>query len=174
MSCKKKPCGCEDKGLTTPTPCVHDTFECPTPDPCSETFSDCCVVHNGDGIVDLGINQYDRMCDILQLLTLWITNPGCANPSSICRSVLGVHSIAVTPTTIKIGWTITGSPSAFQTEYKLSSAMSWTLNTAVGATATTDTIGGLTPGGVYYIRVRSTCINGSCYSVTIQVTTPTT
>lgn len=171
--CKTKPCGCEDTGLHTPTPCIHDTFECPNPDPCAETFSDCCVVHNGDGIVDLGITEGARLCDMLQIITLFLTNPNCIIPGAICQSPLGLHSITITGTTVKVGWTSAGSPSAFQVEYKLASALTWTLNPALLPTATTDTIGGLTLNSDYYIRVRATCINTSCYSVTIHIKTKT-
>lgn len=69
-NCKKKKCGCLDTGLTTPTPCAHDTLECPLPDPCPETFSDCCIVHDGDGIAEFNIQTGDRLCDILQKIAL--------------------------------------------------------------------------------------------------------
>lgn len=173
MSCKRKACGCEDHGLHTPTPCVHDTFECPNPDPCAETFSDCCVVHNGDAIVDIGINQGDRLCDILQVLAIFLTDPGCVTPGSICRSPLSLHSTSITGTTVSVSWVPMGSPSALQVEYKLSSALTWTLNPALGPTATSDTIGGLTLNSNYDIRVKATCISGTCYSVTIRVKTKT-
>lgn len=75
-SCKTKKCGCIDTGLTTPTPCAHDTLECPTPDPCAETFSDCCVIHNGDGIAELNIQTGDRVCDIWQKIALAISAAG--------------------------------------------------------------------------------------------------
>lgn len=75
-SCKTKKCGCIDTGLTTPTPCAHDTIECPVPDPCAETFSDCCVVHNGDGIAELNIQTGDRICDIWQKIALAISAAG--------------------------------------------------------------------------------------------------
>lgn len=74
--CKTKKCGCLDTGLTTPTPCAHDTPECPNPDPCSETFSDCCIVHNGDGIAELNIQTGDRVCDIWQKIALAIAASG--------------------------------------------------------------------------------------------------
>jgi hypothetical protein len=74
--CKTKKCGCIDTGLVTQPPCIHDTPECPNPDPCSETFSDCCVVHDGDGIADLNIQTGDRLCDILQKISLAISNAG--------------------------------------------------------------------------------------------------
>lgn len=173
-TCKTKKCGCEDKGLHTPTPCIHDTFDCPNPDPCAETFSDCCVVHNGDGIVDLGIPEGARLCDILQIITLFLTNPGCINPNSICKSVLGLHSIFITGTTVKVGWSIIGTPISYQVEYKLASSLTWTLNPPLGVGATTDTIGGLTVNSDYYIRVVSLCDRESaCYSVTIHIKTKT-
>lgn len=49
-TCKaKKPCGCEDTGLTTPSPCEHDTPQCPDPDPCCEIWDAQCVQYNGPG-----------------------------------------------------------------------------------------------------------------------------
>ena len=170
-NCKTKKCGCLDTGLTTPTPCIHDTVECPDPNPCSETFSDQCIIHNGDTIVDLDLQQGDSMDTILQKLTLWLTNPGCIDPGSQCKAVLGLHSITVTPSTIKIGWTSEGTPLSFQVEYKLASALSWTLNPALPITSVIDTIGNLTPNSDYHIRVNAVCAAGSCYSVTILVKT---
>jgi len=74
------PCGCGDTGLTTPPPCGTGTNECPTPDLCPETFCAGCVVYCGDSIVDVGINQGDRMDVIMQRLALFLTNPGCITP----------------------------------------------------------------------------------------------
>lgn len=72
-NCKTKKCGCLDVGLTTPSPCPHDQYECPNPEPCAETFSDCCIIHDGDGIADLNIQTGDRVCDIWQKIALAIT-----------------------------------------------------------------------------------------------------
>jgi hypothetical protein len=169
-NCKKKNCGCLDIGLITPTSCVHDTISCPNPDPCPETFSDECVVHTGDPIVELGINTGDRLDDILQLIALWYTNPTCVQPGAGCTSPIGLNSIAITTTTIKVGWNATSTATAYQIEYREISAMSWAINPTV--TTTFDTIGGLLPGTSYYIRVKPTCaLPNSCYSVTILVTT---
>lgn len=86
--CKTKKCGCLDTGLTTQPPCEHDTPVCPNPDPCPETFSDCCVVHDGDGIADLNIQTGDRVCDIWQKIALAITaiqggGGGPVNPADL-------------------------------------------------------------------------------------------
>jgi hypothetical protein len=171
MNCKKKNCGCLDTGLTTPSPCPHDIYQCPDPDPCPETFSDQCVVHTGDGFPELGINQGDRLSAILQLITLWITNPACADPNALCRSVLNVHSITITPNTIKLGWTNAGAPLSLQVEYKLASGLSWLLNPALAPISNADTIGGLLADTWYDIRVNAICAVGQCYSVTILVKT---
>ncbi len=95
--CKKKTCGCLDTGLTTPTPCAHDTLECPVLDPCSETFSDCCVVHDGDGIAEFNIQTGDRLCDILQKIALAYT-PGAPGTgiSSIVDNGDGTFTIFLT------------------------------------------------------------------------------
>lgn len=174
-NCKKKACGCIDTGLTTPTPCEHDTINCPSPEPCPETFSDECVIHTGDEIVELGIRTGDRLSDILQLIALYFTNPTCADPNSACSSPLGVHSITVTTGTISVGWNPTANALGYEVEYREVSAMSWTINPQVPQSATpVDIIGGLAPGTSYYIRVRPVCVLPSaCYSVTILVTTKT-
>jgi len=100
MSCNHKiPCGCGDTGLTTPTSCNTGTNECPSPDLCPETFCAGCVVYCGDSIVDLGINQGDRMDVILQRLALFLTNPGCITP-------VNTGAITVlTVTTVGAGYT---------------------------------------------------------------------
>lgn len=170
--CKNKPCGCEDHGLTTPPVCAQDTFDCPAPEPCSETFSDCCVIHINDTIVDINLQKGDRLCDILQRLTLLITNPGCILPGSTCLSVLGLQSTTITTTTIAIAWQPSTTAINYLVEYKLSSAVTWTALPAIVPVANpTAVIGGLTPGETYDIRVASICAAGSCYSVTIQTQT---
>lgn len=171
MSCKTKRCGCEDKGWTTPTPCIHDTFECPNPDPCPETFSACCTIYTRDSIVDTNINQGDNLCNVIQLLSLWVTNPLCVDPNALCKSVLGVSSMSITPTTIKVGWSPNGTPVNYQVEYKLATATTWTLSSLLPNTTFTDTLGGLTPNTDYHIRVNSLCTSTNCYSVTILVKT---
>jgi hypothetical protein len=170
-NCKKKNCGCLDTGLTTPSPCPHDIYQCPDPDPCPETFSDECIVHTGDSLPELGINQGDRLSAILQLLSVWILNPTCADPASTCRSVLNFHSITITPNTIKIGWTNAGAPTSLQVEYKLASGLSWFLNPALAPISNADTIGGLLADTWYDIRLNAICPVGNCYSAIILVKT---
>jgi len=173
--CKKKPCGCEDSGLTTPTPCVHDSLACPGADPCSETFSTDCLIYNKDSIVDIGILKGDNFTNILQIISLWLTNPVCMIPGSTCRSVLNLQSQVITNTAIKIGWVSAGTtPLSFQVEYKEQSATSWSSNPTIANNIFSDTISGLTANTTYMIRVNSICsVSQSCYSVTILVKTNT-
>lgn len=177
--CKTKGCGCEDVGLTTPTPCIHDTFECPNPDPCPETFSACCVIFNKDSIVDTGFNQGDSLCLILQKISLWLTNPTCMNPNATCKSPLGLYSTTVSPTTIKVVWSPNGLPTNYQVEYKKAVDLAWSILPILPNTTFTENIGGLAPNTAYHIRVKAICgippASVTCYSVTILVTTkPTT
>lgn len=169
-----EPCGCADKGLTTNPPCAQNTPECPNPDPCPETFSDQCIVHMGDTIVDLDIKKGDRLFDILQKMTLLITNSACILPGAVCQSPIGLISTAIYTSSVKLAWGATPNATSYQVEYKLASALTWTLNAPVSqSTYPTDTIMGLTPGTEYHIRVRAICgiEPTTCPSITILVKT---
>jgi hypothetical protein len=260
-SCKHNtPCSCGDVGYTTPlaTPCEIGTDACPNPDPCGETFCAECIPYCGDTIVDLGINSGTRMDVVVQMLALYLTNPGCIIPNTTgsvtnifispagigysinqsfpntpliggtgagaigtvttgsagevtsvvvtsagagytegdylapdtgvvgvpsvgalfqisiasCKSVLGLASTATTNSIIKLAWLTEPSATQYEVEYKLATAAIWSINPAVAqSTLPTDAIGGLLPNTAYHIRVKSTCPNGTCYSVTILVTT---
>jgi hypothetical protein len=168
--CKKKSCGCTDTGLTTPSPCPHDVHLCPDPDPCAETFADCCIIHDTDTIVDLNILKGDTLCNILQKLAIAIKNPICADPTLGCQSPLNLHTILIAPASIKVGWApVGGFPLGLTVEYSVVGSFVWNVNPVLPDTATSDTIGVLTPNTDYYIRVGTGC---GCYSVTIQVKTP--
>jgi len=96
----KVPCGCGDNALTTQAACGTGLPNCPTPDPCPETFCAGCVVYCGEDIVDLGIRNGDRMDTILQLMALNTINPGCAGPRSTSGAILGY-----TPGVVGAGYT---------------------------------------------------------------------
>ena len=89
-----------------------------------------------------------------------------------CSAVLGLHTTVITPTTITLAWLANTSATAYQVEYKLASATSWTLNTSIlPTTYPTDMIGNLLPDTDYHIRVSNICAGGACYSVTLIVRT---
>jgi hypothetical protein len=134
------PCGCEDTPLTSGTPCASGTPECPTPDPCPETFCAGCVVYCGDSIADIGIDQGDRMDVILQRLALFLTNPGCITPVNTGAVTL------ITVTTVGLGYT----PGAYINVPLLSgSGASATADITVDGTGTI-TIVALNAGGTDY------------------------
>lgn len=172
MDCKTKKCGCLDTGLTTPTPCAHDTLACPNPDPCSETFSDCCVRHSGDTIVDINILKGEPLCVTLQKLALLITNPGCILPGATCQSTVNFHSTSISSSTINLAWDAVTVATSYTVEYREISALSWLLNPSVAILAyPVDIVGGLLPSTSYYLRVNTICASGTCYSVTLLITT---
>lgn len=174
-NCQNNDCGCLDEGLTTSPPC--NGANCPDPDPCPETFSDCCVVFTGDSILDIGINQGDRLCDILQKLTLLMTQPECVASGSPCVPPVGFRSTSIGSTSISLAWYPEATATnGYSVEYREISSGTWLINPTVAqSTAPSDTIGGLTPDTYYYIRVRPVCDEASgCYSVTIIVKTKAT
>ncbi len=170
--CKNRPCSCEDKGIHAAPPCGQGTVDCPGAEQCAEVFSAGCISYVGDSIVDIGINKGDRMDSILQRIALYLTNPGCIQPTSLCQSVLDLQSIYISPTIIKVGWLPSQTATQYTVEYKTSTGTVWFSNPSLLPTlAPTYTIGGLDPDTEYYIRVRTTCSSGICYSVTISVNT---
>ena len=167
-------CGCKDAPFLTPAPCPPGT-DCPETPQCPQVWDAKCVIYYGDEIVDLGITPGMSMNDVMEILLLNSLNPTCVDPTGSCQSVLNVHSITVTSSSVLVGWNNAPNATQYIVEYKLSTDLSWTSNPAVIAPNHQDTIGGLAPASDYYIRVNAfntdaspTC---SCYSLTIQVTT---
>lgn len=169
------PCGCGDTPLTSKPSCGNSP--CPEPDLCPETFCDGCVVHCGDTIVGLGIEQGMRLDVILQQLALNILMPSCAQSGNPCNAPLGLASSNVMSTTMDVSWLpITTAVQQYEVEYKLASSASWSLNGPIvpvgGETLFTDSIIGLIPDTEYHVRVLAVCSNTeACYSVTILVKT---
>lgn len=169
-NCKNKNCGCNDTALTTPAPCSCNVVTCPTPDICTETWSDCCVIHTGDTIADIGINKGDRLCDILQKLTLMIVNPDCFAPGVACGSAIGFKSTTVTSTSIGLFWGAVENATGYVVEYRLLTTPTWTSLPSVNTN--TATISSLIASTEYYVRVKTVCESVStCYSVTLLITT---
>jgi len=56
-------CGCTDSYLTSPLPCPTPV-DCPTAQPCSETFDSQCIIYTGDPImcgIDIIVNTNTTM-----------------------------------------------------------------------------------------------------------------
>lgn len=163
-----KPCGCGDVVLTTPPSCP---VACTNGDPCPETFDIKCAVFMGDTIANLNITTGMRLDDIIQLLAMAIVNPGCIYPSAPCQGVIGFKSTAISAGTISLKWLAVANALNYQVEYRATTSGTWITNPAV--TTLTDSIGGLLPNTAYYVRVKTTCLSGSCYSLVLTIkTTP--
>ena len=172
--CKKSRCGCKDASLTTQAGCSTNPA-CDNGDPCPETFAAQCTVYTGNSLPDLGIVYGDRLDVILQRLGLFILNPGCITPDSGCQSAIGVKTSTIGATNATIKWEAFDLATEYQVEYKLASSGTWTISPAItpvsGQTIYSDVIGGLTPNSLYYVRVKTTCAAGDCYSFIISFTT---
>lgn len=181
MSCKNKcgcntrPCGCGDSGLTTPCACTSGTANCPELNginKCAETFSDNCIYHEGDSMVEFGILKGDSLAIILQKMAIWIEQENCINGSQPCQSVLNFQSLVITSTTIKVGWELAGTPTTLTLQYSTDN-LTWTDGILL-ITDTSATISGLIADTEYYIRIKTEdAVVNTCYSVTIIVTTLT-
>jgi hypothetical protein len=177
--CAKSQCGCDDRGLTTNPPCTTGTPTCPNPEPCAETWSDCCVIHNGDSITynnegpdkPLGftILQGERMCDTWQKLIAYFTCRG-----DVSQIIYGLKSTNITSTTITIAWTpLTVNINNYVVQMApVSTGVFVNVSTVSQSTSPSLTITGLTPNTSYYIRVAP-IIGGleKCPSVSLIITT---
>ena len=174
-TCKTKPCGCVDKGLTTQTPCSQDTPDCPNPENCAETFSGECIRYTGDTIIDANIQYGDNFNQIVQQLVLMILNPGCMSVNSTCQSALNLMTISMTTTIATVKWDAVPLATGYVVEYKKPTDLAWTVMPAIFPTAyPSQAISGLTPNTDYYVRVNTTCPVGNCYSLTILIRTKLT
>lgn len=171
MACNNKNCGCQDTGLTTPAPCSAPS--CPNPEPCAETFSDCCIIHNGDSYVYIGkggepgftVLQGERLCDIWQRFIAFDACPGDAP--------YGLKSKLITSTTINVAWTPLPSAVSYDVYISEISPIAFTnVGTVLQNTTPNFTITGLTPATSYYVNVTfDNGVEESCASVSLILTT---
>jgi Fibronectin type III domain len=195
-NCKKSPCGCE-QGIPSAPFCGAPT--CPNPEPCAETWSDCCVIHNGDSFtyiynqkpvpanaktpvvneVPIPISDFktgftilqgERMCDTWQRFIAYYECGYTSVPTPY-----GLKSNTITSTTINIGWTPVASATSYDVYIAPVSTGSFTLVGTVSANTTPNiTATGLTPNTSYYMYVLAYDDNQgaySCASVSLILTT---
>lgn len=163
-NCRTKKCSCEDAGLHTLCPNCNPV-DCNDPNPCAETFSDQCIIHTGDGLPYYNIETGDSIFAIWQKIIL---------AQGVCGliSVLNLHSTVITSTSIKVAWTIQGTPTSMQLQYSLDGLTGWTANPIVAPPVYTDIIGpSLTPDTYYYLKVVTISGIDTCDSVIIKVKT---
>jgi len=177
MACKKcgsgPGCGCKDGPFTTvpSCACLPDP-NCPVPQTCVEFIDQACVYQNDYSIVDTNFPEGASVAQIMQMISIWLTNPGCINPASACQSSPYVYPYQITSNSIAIAWVSSPTATSYQVEYKLLTVAPWTLlppqsplgpNTAV--------IVNLLSANTYLIRVNTFCASGNCYSVTLRINT---
>jgi len=182
MACNNKNCGCKDTGMTTPFPCY--TPPCPNPEPCAETWSDCCVIHNGDSFayvqyietVNPGprftILEGERLCDTWQR---FIAFSFCGLDAKI---VYGLKHTNITTTSLTIAWTpLTGLTSSEYYEVFYSPVTTPLAFISAGTVPYNNTtpslsINGLTPNTTYYVNIVVDGGTGTpCPSVSLILTT---
>lgn len=170
----KDRCGCADSALTLGPNFSNDPTVCPpNSETCTELFDMACVCYGGDDIVEFDIQRGDRMDEVLQKLILGIRNPGCAvfEDPTTCQSPINLTIANLTDATFSISWDTVVSAVSYTVEYKLATAVSWSLNPSVTAPLVVDTVIGLLPDTIYDIRVNAICAAGSCYSLNIRIKT---
>ncbi|MEM0985415.1 MAG: DUF2793 domain-containing protein [Pseudomonadota bacterium] len=97
-----------------------------------------------------------------------------SGPSSPEAPTLSLMQNSTAPDAFTVEWTSgSGDTTAFESEYQLSSASSWTQGPTAGPSDTALTIDGLFPGNVYRVRLRATGPGGSStWSNTVDAETP--
>jgi hypothetical protein len=177
-NCKKTPCGCE-QGIPSAPFCGAPT--CPNPEPCAETWSDCCVIHNGDSFAwvpdepniasfPFSILKGERMCDTWQRFLAYYN---CGDdPNTV---PYGLKSTNITSTSLTIVWTpVTAVTVTVYEVYiaPVSTGIFVSAGTTPPSTTPTFTATGLTPNTSYYIKViAGNPPDKRCSSVSLILTT---
>lgn len=161
-------CGCKDTPLTTIPTYTCPPGDCPEPPVCDEIFSTRCITYQDAVITDLPFTEGMSMQAIIQMLTIYLTNPGCVTGN--CKSTFNLYPTEIGQTYISMGWDFAGAQS-YTLQYREASSITW-----LGFPPQTNniaTIPNLTPNTVYLVRLASNCINppSLCYSVTLSIKT---
>lgn len=177
--CAKAQCGCDDRGLTTNPPCATGTPACPNPEPCAETWSDCCVIHNGDSFVWVSdeptitppfpILQGERLCDTWQRFLAYYN---CGDdPTTV---PYGLKSTNITASTITVAWTpVTAAVVNYEVFIApVTTGIFVSAGTVTPSTMPSLTITGLTANTSYYVKViANNPPDKRCASVSLILTT---
>ena len=166
-------CGCKDGPFTTVPGCAcSPDMNCPVPQTCVEMIDTACVALNDYAITDTGIPEGATMAQMIQMFSLFLTNPGCITPGSPCLSVPYVYPYQITSGSIAIAWASSPTATQYQVEYKHISQALWTLlPVQFTPTPNTAVISPLLANSTYFIRVNAFCTVGNCYSVTLRINT---
>ena len=166
MSCKNKDCGCEDQPITT-VDNLCNNVGCAESPACEEYVSSQCTIQTF-GIDEIGLGENATFAEMMQRVILLTTDPTCLSGGT-CGATPYLFMTSKTTTSVSIGWKAVASATSYQVEYKEESAGAFTLLTS--QTTLSATVSTLVSGSTYHFKVKTTCSVGSCYSVTIIVTT---
>ena len=168
----EKKCGCKDTAYTTIPTFTCPPGDCPEPPACSEIFSARCITYQGAGINDLPITEGMSVQAIVQMFTLYLTNPTAV--TGACKATFNVYPTEIGATFITIGWDSSPTANRYQVQYKAASSMVWLGLTE--QTTTVATIGNLTTNTNYNVRIKTICSAPGdpevfSYSVTLNIKT---
>lgn len=165
-------CGCKDGPFTTtPSNCPPD-LNCPVPQKCVELTDSACVYLNDYSIVDTGLPENASLAQIIQMFSLWLTNPNCIDPASACQATPYFYPVQVTSTSITVAWLPSPTATSYQVEWKHISQAVWTqMPVQASPIPNTAVITPLVAGETYFVRVNTFCAVGNCYSVTLRINT---
>lgn len=155
--CKKcgctTPCGCQDTALTT-IPLTQDSATCPTPQVCSEFTYSGCIIYNGPEICDINIIPGMTLNQVIQALSLFVSDPDCITTTSHSPFV---QVVTTTTTTITIGWALVAGAEFYVVSYldDTQSPAVWVDSSQLSATTSQYVITGLECGTIYNIKVSA-------------------
>lgn len=173
-SSDKCKCTCTDTALSVPASFSNDPTVCPpNSEQCTELFDMACICYNGADIVELDIQQGDRLDEVLIKLVSAITNPSCATFSdpTACQTPINVTFTGITASTFVVSWDQVAAATGYTIEFKEATATSWTSTVVITAPTVTGTIIGLNADTVYDVRILAICPSDTCYSLNYRIKT---
>jgi hypothetical protein len=137
-----------------------------------EKIDSACVFLKDYSIVDSGFPQNASLEQMLQMISLFMSNPGCINPASPCQSVPYVYPTHVTSSSIAIAWYASPTATSYQVEY-------WNINQLTPTllpfqfipTPNVAVMVNLLANSTYFVKVNTLCAAGGCSSVTLRINT---
>src|SRR3990172_8812527 len=121
-------CGCKDGPFTTVPGCdCPQDINCPTPQKCVEFVDTACVLLKDYQIADTGFEENTTLAQMLQIISLYLTNPSCITPGNSCLSTPYVYPYQIISSSISIAWKASPTAISYQVEYKQLGDASFTL-----------------------------------------------
>ncbi len=157
-TCKKKPCGCEDTGLTTPSPCEHDTPQCPDPDPCCEYWDAQCVLYNGEGNDCLEVTTGQRVSEVLDVLMTELASLKCLTCPTLSIPATGSTDVSLLPT---LTWNASPTATMYDVYFGTDPDTLALISQSQAGTSYTFTGDELIIGTVYYWKIVAKNATGS-------------